>query len=279
MNAVHTFPKHCGASASPHLSTSPANLPNQSICVSDSHVIGTPDASHSQGRNHAGPGFGRARVVRAGAAPRQPRRYARWRSAAKRTHSARPHQTNPTLLEIPGVRSHAVAERITRSGRSPSAEKYKTNPIWRRNRQTIDSGRRRANLHADARRTRSAQHCQTKPTEQPERVRGGIQNKANVASKPDKPFIPGRRAGIRSHDRARRNLHDRRLRRCLAIRKNEPTVETSQTKQRPFCPPAEHFRNQPTKARIASAEEYKTNPMWQWPAFLGSCLTPGALSE
>jgi len=117
-NPVHTLPKHCGASAAPRPSTSPANAAKQSIYLSDFHVIGMAQASRSRARNHPGPDFGRARVIRAGAAAQQPRRYARWRSAAKRTHSARPYQTNPTQLEIAGVRSHAVAERTHSSSRS-----------------------------------------------------------------------------------------------------------------------------------------------------------------
>jgi len=57
---------------------------------------------------------------------------------------------------------------------------------------------------------RFARRCRTNPLEQPERGRGGIQNRANVPSKPGNPFTPGRCAGIRLHDCAKRTQSARR---------------------------------------------------------------------
>ena len=255
---VHRLPKHCGTSASPHPSTSPAISANQSIYVSDFHVTGMADASRSQARNYPGPGFGRARVIRAGAAARQPLRYTRWRSAANPTEPARRYQTNPTQVEIAGVRSHAVAEPIQRSGRSASAEKYKTNPMWRRNRQTIDSRRRRQtwtlapdepDLRSITKRSQRSSHAVTERSQQSSRNAPAEDYK----TKPTWPSNPTNRSFPAVAPAYARTTAPNKT--CMTavspaawpLEKTNPLWRPAKGNKGPCCPPAEYLRKNRTR--------------------------------
>ena len=254
---VHSLPKHCGTSASPHPSTSPAISANQSIYVSDFHVTGMADASRSQARNYPGPGFGRARVIRAGAAARQPLRYTRWRSAANPTEPARRYQTNPTQVEIAGVRSHAVAEPIQRSGRSASAEKYKTNPMWRRNRQTIDYRRRRQtwtlapdepDLRSITKRSQRSSHAVTERSQQSSRNAPAedYKTKPTWPSNPTNRSFPAVAPAYARTTAPNETCMTAASAAAWPLEKTNPLRRPAKENQSPCCPPPEYLRKNRT---------------------------------
>ena len=124
MKSVHTLAKHCGANPSRYFSTSPANVTNKSVSVSDFDVIGSSDAPHSPARNSRGRHVSRARVAQA--EPRSRRH--------KRIRAAFPNE--PKVLPNPGFRSHAVAKRSQHDSRTAFARHHQTNPTRRDNRTT-----------------------------------------------------------------------------------------------------------------------------------------------
>ena len=129
-----------------------------------------------------------------------------------------------------------------------------------------------------AKQSQSATTKRTHPSGQPE-----LQDKPN-SWRPNEP------TAVRSVRRAlqnkpnlvtERNLHERHLaaalipgdekrsapRRCLATRKNEPTVATRQRKQRRCFPPSEYFRKKPIYS-------HRTNPTRS-----NSALSPSQITK